>query len=63
MLQLEAFHKWETSYLKLYKKLLNSPDTTDIIIPDPYIIESAEDNNEYTKNMIEVRNSFLSKLK
>jgi hypothetical protein len=47
----------------IYKKLLNSPDTTDIIIPDPYIIESAEDNNEYTKNMIEVRNSFLSKLK
>jgi hypothetical protein len=46
----------------IYKKLLNSPDTSRIIIPDADKIETI-DNDEYTKNMMEVRNSFLSKLK
>lgn len=46
----------------IYKKLLNDPDVSNIKIPDADTLDIISTNEEYTKNMINVRNYFLSKL-
>ena len=46
----------------IYKKLLDEPDISNIKIPDADKIDIITSNEEYTKNMVDVRNYFLSKL-
>ena len=46
----------------IYKKLLNEPDISNIKIPDADNIDNIISNEDNTKNMINIRNYFLSKL-